>query len=366
MTLPFIPRIILMALASAPFLLSAQIFDPRELDKPAPKPPTTKPAPKPATQQAATQTGTLKIVSNAAGTIKIDGDSKGNIEENGVQKFELKAGNYIVQLFPGDGSDVLTEEISLVAGETETVKLEVKKEQIQEKPAPQPQQNSGPIDMIYVEGGSFTMGCTSEQGSDCYNDEKPSHTVSLSSFYIGKYEVTQAQWRALMGTSPSYFSGCDNCPVENVSWNDVQQFIQKLNQQTGKRYRLPTEAEWEYAARGGNKSRGFKYSGSNDIGAVAWYDGNSGNKTHPVGQKSFNELGIYDMSGNVWEWCSDWEASYSSSPSSNPQGPSTGSSRVLRGGGWCSIPRNCRVSIRYSNGPDVWSNFYGFRLVLVP
>jgi sulfatase modifying factor 1 len=222
------------------------------------------------------------------------------------------------------------------------------------------------IEMVYVEGGSFTMGCTSEQGSDCYDGEKPSHTVNLSSFYIGKYEVTQAQWRAVMGTNPSSNSGCDNCPVDNVSWDDVQQFIQKLNQQTGKRYRLPTEAEWEYAARGGNKSKGFIYSGSDDIGAVAWYDGNSGSKTHPVGQKSPNELGIYDMTGNVWEWCSDWYAEYyySSSPNSNPQGPSSGSDRVLRGGSWIYAATYCRVAIRFLSSPEYRTYIYGFRVLL--
>ena len=210
------------------------------------------------------------------------------------------------------------------------------------------------------------MGCTSEQGSDCYDDEKPSHTVNLSSFYIGKYEITQAQWQAVMGTNPSEFSGCDNCPVEKVSWNDVQEFIQKLNQQTGKRYRLPTEAEWEYAARGGNKSRAYKYSGSNDISAVAWYGGKSGNKTHLVRQKSPNELGIYDMSGNVWEWCSDWYANdyYSSSPSSNPQGPSTGSGRVLRGGSWYSAATDCRVANRRNDSPEYRSFNLGFRVLL--
>ena len=327
------------------------------------KPPLIKP--KQPQQPVLPQTGTLKIVSNAAGTIKIDGESKGNIDANGVRKFELRAGDYIVQLFPGDGSIVLNEEVSLVAGETETVKLEVKKEQIQEKPAQQPQLNSGTnIDMVYVPGGSFTMGCTSEQG-DCESDEKPSHTVSLSSFYIGKNEITQAQWRAVMGTNPSNFSGCDNCPVENVSWNDAQQFIQKLNQQTGKRYRLPTEAEWEYAARGGNKSRGYDYSGSNDIGAVSWYKDNSDSKTHPVGQKQANELGIYDMSGNVWEWCSDWYANYSSSPSSNPQGPSTGcSSRVLRGGSWSSAATYCRVAYRRNFSPEIRGISNGFRVLL--
>ena len=219
----------------------------------------------------------------------------------------------------------------------------------------------GNIDMIYVAGGTFTMGATAEQGYDAESDEKPTHSVTVSDFYIGKYEVTQAQWKAIMGSSPSYFKG-DNLPVENVSWNNIQEFITKLNAQTGKKFRLPTEAEWEYAARGGNQSKGYKYSGRNSISEVAWYDGNSGGKTHPVGQKSPNELGIYDMSGNVFEWCGDWYSSYSSSSQTNPTGSSSGSSRVLRGGSWYLNAGGCRVSNRNISTPDSRSNYNGFRL----
>ncbi len=224
------------------------------------------------------------------------------------------------------------------------------------------------IAMLYVEGGSFTMGCTSEQGSDCYDNEKPAHTVSLSNFYIGKYEVTQAQWKAVMGTNPSYFNNCDQCPVEQVSWDDIQDFIRKLNQQTGKTYRLPTEAEWEYAARGGNKSKGYKYAGSNTVRDVAVYEDNSSSKTSPVGGKLANELGIHDMSGNVWEWCADWYDGnyYANSSVSNPRGPSSGYRRVLRGGGWIYTARRCRVAFRGSLDPAFESKDNGFRLVLVP
>jgi formylglycine-generating enzyme required for sulfatase activity len=216
------------------------------------------------------------------------------------------------------------------------------------------------IAMVHVEGGTFVMGCTSEQ-SNCYSREKPKHTVTLSSFNIGKYEVTQAQWQAVMGANPSYFKDCPNCPVENVSWNDVQEFIKKLNSMTGKNYRLPTEAEWEYAVRGG---KNYEYSGSRKINAVAWYDDNSGNKTHIVGTKQPNGYGIYDMSGNVWEWCSDWYGSYSSSSQTNPAGPSSGSGRVLRGGGWNNEAAGCRVAYRYGFSPDARYNTCGFRLVL--
>ena len=217
--------------------------------------------------------------------------------------------------------------------------------------------------MVYVSGGTFTMGATSEQGSDAEDDEKPTHSVTVSDFYICKYEVTQTLWKEVMGNNPSSWKG-DNLPVENVSWDDCQDFIRKLNTLTGKNFRLPTEAEWEFAARGGNKSRGYKYAGSNNIGDVAWYDGNSGNKTHVVGTKSPNELGIYDMSGNVYEWCQDWYGDYSSASQTNPTGASNGSYRVLRGGSWYNIARFCRSSNRNGRAPDCRYNYGGLRLVL--
>ena len=218
--------------------------------------------------------------------------------------------------------------------------------------------------MIAVKGGTFQMGATSEQGSDAYDNEKPVHSVTLSDYYIGETEVTQELWTAVMGNNPSWYSGNPQRPVEQVSWNACQEFIKKLNQLTGKNFRLPTEAEWEYAARGGKKSKGYKYSGSNTIDDVAWYKNNSGSKTHDVKTKQANELGIYDMSGNVWEWCQDWYGSYSSSSRANPTGPSSGSSRVLRGGSWGGNARYCRVSNRGSNFPDSRNNYNGFRLVL--
>ena len=210
--------------------------------------------------------------------------------------------------------------------------------------------------MVYVEGGSFTMGATREQWSDAESDEKHSHSVTLSSYYIGETEVTQALWQAVMGSNPSKFTGDIRCPVEQVSWEDCQAFLSRLNSLTGQHFRLPTEAQWEYAARGGSKSRGYKYSGSNDLGSVAWYEGNSSSTTHPVKTKSPNELGLYDMSGNVWEWCQDWFGSYSSGSQTNPTGASSGSLRVCRGGSWNYGARDCRVSNR---GRDTPSNRYG-------
>ena len=219
--------------------------------------------------------------------------------------------------------------------------------------------------MVKVEGSTFTMGATPEQGNDAYEYERPAHQVTLSDYYIGRYEVTQKEWQAVMGDNPSKFYG-DNLPVDYVSWNDCQDFINKLNQLTGLKFRLPTEAEWEFAARGGKQSKGYKYSGSDNAKNIAWYEKNSGSKTHQVGTKEPNELGIYDMSGNVGEWCSDWNDWYSSSAQTNPTGPSFGSYRVLRGGSWGSIAGNCRVSDRFNGRPSRRSDSYGFRVVLVP
>ena len=213
------------------------------------------------------------------------------------------------------------------------------------------------FNMVYVAGGTFQMG------SNARSDEQPVHSVTLSDYYIGQTEVTQELWQAVMGSNPSYsrFKGAKN-PVNDVSWNDCQEFISKLNRLTGGRFRLPTEAEWEYAARGGNKSRGYKYSGRDYLGSVAWYKDNSGNEVHPVGSKSANELGLYDMSGNVWEWCSDWKGSYPSSPQTNPTGASSGSDRVLRGGSYCDGESLCRSAYRSNYFPTYWCSFHGLRL----
>jgi formylglycine-generating enzyme required for sulfatase activity len=259
--------------------------------------------------------------------------------------------------------------------------------------------NGVSFDMIAVKGGTFTMGST-DQYAD--SDEKIIHNVTVSDFMIGKFEVTQKLWKAVMGSNPSYFKG-DNLPVENVSWNDAQEFIRKLNQQTGQNFRLPTEAEWEYAARGGTNTS--LYNGENinkrgknnspNLDKLAWYGGNCGQNytsyagcdvsngydisgwsekqyndskggTHPVGLKQPNAYGLYDMLGNVWEWCQDWYGDYSSGSQTNPTGPSSGSSRVLRGGSWYNYARYCRVSPRDGRYPDFRSDILGFRLALVP
>ena len=223
--------------------------------------------------------------------------------------------------------------------------------------------NGVSFEMVEVRGGTFRMGATSEQGSDVWEFEKPVHSVTLSGYYIGKTEVTQALWKAVMGSNPSKFKG-DNLPVENVSWYDCQEFIRKLNSLADQNFRLPTEAEWEFACRGGNNSRGYKYSGSNYIDNVAWYGGNSGRETHPVATKSPNELGIYDMAGNVWEWCADWEGDYSSGAQTNPKGPYDGSHRVERGGCWNYDASDCRSSDRGGIIPGDRLSYLGLRLSL--
>jgi formylglycine-generating enzyme required for sulfatase activity len=210
---------------------------------------------------------------------------------------------------------------------------------------------------ILVKGGTFQMGS---------KESDSNQSVTLCDYYIGQTEVTQAQWRVVMGENPSKFKDCDNCPVEKVSWEDIQMFITKLNNRSGgSKFRLPTEAEWEYAARGGKQSKGYTYSGSNDIDAVAWYSKNSDNKTHPVKGKAANELGLYDMTGNVWEWCSDWYEKYGAGSQTNPTGAKAGSYRVNRGGSWGYDPNLCVVAYRGYSSPGFRSFIMGFRLARV-
>ena len=231
-----------------------------------------------------------------------------------------------------------------------------------------------PEGYVGVEGGRFQMGST-----DGDRDEKPVHSVTVGSFYMKATEVTQKEWKEVMGTNPSRFKG-DNRPVENVNWFDAVKYCNALSKKEGRTpvyringssvtanwsadgYRLPTEAEWEYAARGGKNSRGYKYSGSNSVGGVGWYNVNSGSKTHPVGQKQANELGLYDMSGNVWEWCWDWYGDYSSGSQRDPSGPPSGSLRVTRGGSWDYVGRRLRSAYRRGHSPGDSSGILGFRL----
>ncbi len=248
--------------------------------------------------------------------------------------------------------------------------------------------------MIKVEGGTFQMGATSEQGSDALFDEKPVHRVTLSDYYIGETEVTQALWQAVMGTSIrqqrdkantswSIDGEGANYPMYYISWEECWEFVEKLNALTGQRFYMPSEAQWEYAARGGKKSRGYKYSGSNTVKSVAWLWENSGDaplsgsvwsstevnnnncRAHPVKTKQANELGLYDMSGNVWEWTQDLYGKYGSNAETNPTGPMAGSNlRVRRGGHWSTFADDCRVSRRSADSPSLRCYYLGLRLAL--
>lgn len=220
--------------------------------------------------------------------------------------------------------------------------------------------------MVKVEGGVFTMGAN--MGDTALNNEFPVHQVALSDYYICSTEVTQELWTAVMGSNPSYYQG-PNLPVDSVTWGDCQTFINVLNsllasQLNGMSFRLPTEAEWEYAARGGKKSEGYLYSGGNTLSLVGWFLDNGNEQTHPVASLLPNELGIYDMSGNVWEWCSDWHSTYSSEDQINPTGPSDGTQRIRRGGSWCNDTVNCRIPRRAYAVPEYSGRHLGLRLVL--
>jgi len=356
--------------------------------------------------------GSLDLSSNPTGAIITINDRQYGQTPKTLTDFEV--GTYTVY-FSKEGYQNLSQTVEIKDGKKETLAVTMMKTSVAQQPVPTTPTNptaqtssSGnrtftvngvSFDMIAVKGGTFTMGST-DQYAD--SDEKIIHNVTVSDFMIGKFEVTQKLWKAVMGSNPSYFKG-DNLPVENVSWNDAQEFIRKLNQQTGQNFRLPTEAEWEYAARGGTNTS--LYNGENinkrgknnspNLDKLAWYGGNCGQNytsyagcdvsngydisgwsekqyndskggTHPVGLKQPNAYGLYDMLGNVWEWCQDWYGDYSSGSQTNPTGPSSGSYRVLRGGSWYNRAGNCRVSLRNSGSPDYRFSHLGFRLALVP
>ncbi len=222
---------------------------------------------------------------------------------------------------------------------------------------------NSPFKMVFVRGGVYTMGCNEAMDKNCEEEEKPSHNVQVGDFFIGSYEVTQAQWKKVMGSNPSGFTNCDDCPVESITWDEIQVFIEKLNKQfPALKFRLPTEEEWEFAARGGNKSKGFLYCGSNNADEVAWYQDNSGNKTHPVGQKLPNELGLYDMGGNVWEWTQNWFFFYQGQNTEAVRGAMAYSHRTDRGGCWQYSVKYVTPSKRGGLNPFEKNNDLGFRL----
>ena len=272
---------------------------------------------------------------------------------------KVKPGRHLVTI-KHKGYEDQSSEITVTAGKTTAVVIVLKKI-TQPKGKTWTESEFTNMEFIWVEGGSFRMG---DQFGDGDSDEKPVHEVRVDGFYMGKFEITQAQWHTIMGDNPSKFKKGDNYPVEKVSWVDTQEFIRKLSQKSGKTFRLPTEAEWEYAARSGGKKE--KYSGGDSLDKVAWYNGNSKRTTHPVGGKAANGLGLHDMSGNVWEWCADWydENYYNDSPRDNPKGPSLGLDRVFRGGGLLDSPWFVRVADRLRVEPGDRGCYLGFRLVL--
>ncbi|MBX2929300.1 MAG: formylglycine-generating enzyme family protein [Saprospiraceae bacterium] len=336
--------------------------------KPKPVPPAPKPQPRP---QGPTEAERKAQAADQAAKAAFDIAK----DIHSVRAYELFLNNHGSSRYAAEAHRL--KKALEAAAEPQPVQTQPSTSTTPDKPALPAPITRLEADMVRITGGTFTMGCKSGRDTDCYDDEKPSHEVRLRDFNIGKYEVTQAQWRAVMGSDPSelYNKGCDQCPVERVSWNDIQDFLKKLNALTGKRYRLPTEAEWEYAARGGNQSRGYLYSGSNTIGDVAWYDANakSGNTngaqktTRPVGAKNPNELGLYDMSGNVWEWCEDdWHGDYKGAPMDGSAwvDSTRASYRVHRGGGWRIDAGFCRAANRNGNTPADRNGNVGFRLAL--
>ena len=224
------------------------------------------------------------------------------------------------------------------------------------------------LEMVWVEGGTFTMGSNDARGvSHHYESTRPEHRVTVSGFYMARYEVTQGVWKAVKGDNPSKFVH-DSLPVEQINWTDAQEFVVMLSQMTGRRFRLPTEAEWEYAARGGRHSAGTPFAGCSrgQLEEHAWFTVNSERNTHHVGQLQPNELGLYDMCGNVAEWCSDWMAPYGADEQHNPRGPRQGDSRVLRGGHYNSVSSACTVYDRSWYVPTATSEYFGMRVVMEP
>jgi formylglycine-generating enzyme required for sulfatase activity len=301
---------------------------------------------------------------------------------------------FVLGIFASCASDdsALKDEVAQLRKELRDVKVELNKKDPDRFPEPEPEpeetvnvspatgktyKNSIGMEFIEIPAGEFLMGC-SKGDTECSVDEKPQHKVKITkSFYIGRFEVTQGQWKKVMGNNPSHFANCaEECPVEQVSWNDIQDYIGKLcerEKQSPCKYRLPTEAEWEYAARAGVSTRsptgGSKYYWGDTINdAYLWYVNNSGNATHPVGKKKPNAWELYDMSGNVWEWVGDWYDSsyYKNSPSADPKGGNSGGCRSLRGGSWIGSAKSCRFSYRNFNIPVNRNSYHGFRLVLLP
>jgi formylglycine-generating enzyme required for sulfatase activity len=296
---------------------------------------------------------------------------------------------FVLGIFAFCASDdsALKDEVAQLRKELRDVKVELNKKDPARFPEPEPEpeetvnvslptgkthKNSIGMEFVEIPSGEFLMGCV-KSDTKCGNDEKPQHKVKITkSFYIGKFEVTQGEWKKVMGNNPSDFVNCgEDCPVENISWNKAQKFIGELckrEEQSPCKYRLPTEAEWEYSARAGGSAGSKYYWGDSNNDEYLWYDENSGKTTHPVGKKKPNAWGLYDMSGNVWEWVGDYynDTYYKNSPSADPKGANSGAYRVLRGGSWGNNARGSRLSDRIIGKPDFRHFTDGFRLVLLP
>ena len=349
----------------------------------------------------------LKVRSNLDCVMYVDDEERANIQADRLEKVPLKAGEYMLRFESTENSQDVVEDdpfsmpdrdtrynVDLLTQKQERERKEQERKEREERKRKERERkereargefevNGVEFKMVKVEGGRFVMGATAEQGDDAFEVEKPAHWVELDGYRIGETVVTQELWMAVMKKEPTENGGWTDergrgadYPAYNVSYNDIKtgflpELKKRLKEETGIDYdfRLPTEAEWEYAARGGHKKgKRFKFSGSDNIGEVAWYSKNSGGKTHPVKGKKANELGLYDMSGNVWEWCEDWYGRdyYSKSPVPNPKGPGMGVFRVLRGGIWDSVAGVCRVSYRCHGQPNYRCSEIGFRLVLCP
>lgn len=325
--------------------------------------------------------GTFIGFAASPGSIASDGSGRNGLYTEAILKNIIKPNLTIDQIFNAVNAYVRKEteksekkQIPFKSSSLEDdfyfIKMAVPEEVKETPPAPKPEIIKKPNflafepPIIFVNGGTFQMGSNNKKDQGA----SPAHQVKLSDFYIGRYEVTQSEWVAVMGENPSYFNECSNCPVERVSWEDTQVYLEKLNKLTGKKYRLPTEAEWEFAARGGNQGSNYDYAGGRELGSVAWIKDNSEEKTHEIGQKKANDLGLYDMTGNVYEWCSDWYADYTSEKQENPRGPSTGTYKVLRGGCYITENLNSRLAYRFFLNPsnNYRFDYLGFRVALTP
>jgi formylglycine-generating enzyme required for sulfatase activity len=333
---------------------------------------TAKPA-KPAPNKVTPKSDAYLLVSTTAkGTLFLDGKANGTVSPKTPLKVNLPAmGSFKVKLVSAESpKDVIEQVVKVtVKGQTlvdldlaSVIKTRKDKEAEAERKKPFISKLAGKL--IMVEGGEFNMGCTAEQTEFCEPAEKPSHRVKLGNYYMGEAEVTQAQWIAVMGDNPSKFSDCKECPVDNVSLDDINAFIKELNRREGTdKYRLPTEAEWEYAAKGGNKPHGFMYSGGKELNEAVWFKDNSALKTHPVKTKTANNLGFYDMNGNVDEWTADNYGSYPSDYIENPKVETGDKYYVVRGGSWGDLPADCRVTVRDQEERKARFDTFGFRLV---